>query len=64
MADRRFGMVLDFDSVKDAQKARRMLVEAGLIGPIERDEFMGQPHESPAIHDYDPNLGGPVWYIP
>ena len=60
---RRYGMVLTFDTVKDAQKARRLLAESGLIDP-HMDDGGSLIRTPESIHEYDPDWGGPVWYIP
>ena len=60
---RRAGMVLTFDTVEIAQKARRLLVEAKLIEPDMGDDW-GQIRSVDMIHEYNPDHGGPVWYIP
>lgn len=62
---KRFGMVLTFENIRNAQNARRLLVEAGLIAGFDGPAFDSSIIRSPdAIHEYDPEVGGPVWYIP
>lgn len=59
---RAYGMVLTFNDRHSAQQARRLLVEANLIAPLDRqDMLVGSPD---AIHEYNPDHGGPVWYLP
>ena len=61
---KRFGMVLTFENIRNAQKARRLLFEAGLVDS-DVAAFDSSIIRSPdAIHEYNPDEGGPVWYIP
>lgn len=59
---RAYGMVLTFNDRQSAQAARRLLVEANLIAPLDtQDMIVGS---SDSVHEYNPDEGGPVWYIP
>lgn len=59
---RRAGMVLTFDTIEIAQKARKLLVEAKLVEPDMDDGYLIRAPDT--IHEYNPDWGGPVWYIP
>ena len=55
------GAVIEFAdgvSKEEAEKALKELVDKGLI------DVEGNVEKKVHVHEYEPEWGGPVWYIP
>jgi hypothetical protein len=61
----KYGMVVTFETKEDAEKARKLLAKEKLV-EIKPPRKIGKLKfpSTPTIHEFDPDWGSPVWYIP